>query len=287
MIRRSVIPTRCRNVTVSHSYLICATLTTETYLPTFDPNQHPNYDTLGLVHPSTMPTGDPAVLTNSLFDASLLAATGGLLDALVYLNHGHVFATAMTGNLIFLGIAAISRNWNEIIPHMVPVIAFVFGVLTSKHLRTRLGIRSLIVSLVLEIMTVFALGWVPRTFPDMVFTGIIAYVAAIQVASFRRVDRFAFNSTFITGNLRDVAEGLYEALSPTSSPETREKGRTQARDLGLISLCFLAGAIFGALAAPRLANHCLWIAEPFLIAVAIHCLRHFAPPVSQPSTDPH
>jgi hypothetical protein len=63
-----------------------------------------------------MPTSDPAVLTNSLFDASLLAATGGLLDALVYLNHGHVFATAMTGNLIFLGIAAISRNWNEIIP---------------------------------------------------------------------------------------------------------------------------------------------------------------------------
>jgi Protein of unknown function (DUF1275) len=87
-----------------------ATLTPETYSPTFDPNQHPNYDTLGLVHPSTMPTSDPAVLTNSLFDASLLAATGGLLDALVYLNHSHVFATAMAGNLIFPGIAAISRN---------------------------------------------------------------------------------------------------------------------------------------------------------------------------------
>ena len=221
-----------------------------------------------------MPTSDPAVQTNSLFDATLLAATGGLLDALVYLKHGHVFATAMTGNLIFLGIAAISRNWNEIIPHSVPLIGFIFGVLTSKHLRTRLGILSLIVSLVLEILTVFALGWVPNTFPDMVFTGIIAYVAAIQVASFRRVDRFAFNSTFITGNLRDVAEGLYDALTPNSAPEIREKGLSQARHLGLICLFFLAGAIFGAWAAPRFGNHSLWLAEPALLGVAFHLLRN-------------
>jgi uncharacterized membrane protein YoaK (UPF0700 family) len=43
-----------------------------------------------------------------------------LLDAVVYLNHGHVFVNAMTGNVIFLGIAAIGRNWGEIIPHLFP-----------------------------------------------------------------------------------------------------------------------------------------------------------------------
>jgi uncharacterized membrane protein YoaK (UPF0700 family) len=42
--------------------------------------------------------------------ALLLGTTGGFLDAVVYLNHGHVFANAMTGNVIFLGIAAIGRN---------------------------------------------------------------------------------------------------------------------------------------------------------------------------------
>lgn len=226
-----------------------------------------------------MTTSDPAVLTNSLFDATLLAATGGLLDALVYLKHGHVFATAMTGNLIFLGIATTSRNWNDIIPHLAPIIGFFLGVLTSKHLRTRLGIRSLLVSLILEIATIFTLGLLPNTFPDMAFTAIIAYVAAVQVSSFRRVDRFAFNSTFATGNLRDFLEGLYEALSPASTPKTREKGRVEARDLGLISLCFLAGAVLGAWAAPRFANHCLWLAEPLLIAVATHCRRHRAPSI--------
>jgi uncharacterized membrane protein YoaK (UPF0700 family) len=118
----------------------------------------------------------------------------------------------------------------------------------------------------------------------MAFTGIIAYVAAFQVASFRRVDRFAYNSTFITGNLRDVAEGLYEALTPNSKPETREKGLSQARDLGLICLCFLGGAILGAWSAPRFGNYSLWLAEPFLLAVAVLTIRRPTTPTSPPPT---
>jgi uncharacterized membrane protein YoaK (UPF0700 family) len=79
----------------------------------------------------------------------LLAATGGLLDAFVYINHGHVFANAMTGNVVFLGIAAVGRNWGEIIPHLVPIGGFFAGVLTSKHMRSRFGARSILVGLTL------------------------------------------------------------------------------------------------------------------------------------------
>jgi uncharacterized membrane protein YoaK (UPF0700 family) len=216
---------------------------------------------------------DAFVPPAALPDAMLLAATGGLLDAVVYLNHGHVFANAMSGNVIFLGIAALGHDWTDIVPHLVPLAGFFAGVLTSKHLRTRLGMRSVMLGLSLEIITIFVLGWLPGRFPEMAFTGIIAYVAAFQVASFRRVDRFAYNSTFITGNLRDVAEGLYEALAPNSTPETREKGLSQARALGFICLCFLTGAILGAWAAPRFANYSLWLAEPLLLAVAIISFR--------------
>jgi uncharacterized membrane protein YoaK (UPF0700 family) len=232
-----------------------------------------------------MPPPDPATQPNALSDAMLLAATGGLLDAVVYLNQGHVFANAMSGNVVFLGIAILGRDWADIVPHLVPLAGFFAGVLTSKHLRTRLGVRSALLGLALEIVAIFALGWLPDTLPAMAFTSIIAYVAAIQVASFRRVDRFAYNSTFMTGNLRDVAEGLYEALAPNSTPDirnTREKGLSQARDLGLICLCFLAGAILGAWAAPRFANRSLWLAEPFLLAVAVLTFRRTAAPASPP-----
>jgi uncharacterized membrane protein YoaK (UPF0700 family) len=220
-----------------------------------------------------MPPTDTARPPNALTNALLLATTGGLLDAVVYLNHGHVFANAMTGNVIFLAVAAVGRDWARIIPHLVPLGGFIAGVTASKHLRSRLNERSvLLLGIGFEAMALFALGWLPKGFPPMTFTAIIAFVSAFQVASYRRVERFSYNSTFVTGNLRDVAEGLYEATASNGTPETREKGLAQSFDLGFICLCFLAGAILGAWAAPRFGNHSLWFAEPFLLTAALRSL---------------
>jgi uncharacterized membrane protein YoaK (UPF0700 family) len=230
---------------------------------------------------------DPSAQPAALPDAMLLATTGGLLDAFVYLNHGHVFANAMTGNIIFLGIAVLGRDWAEIFPHLVPLAGFFAGILSSKHLRARMGVRSVLLGLALEIVALFAFGWLPAGFPEVAFTGIIAYVAAFQVASFRRVDRFTYNSTFITGNLRDAAEGLYDALATASTPEAREKGGSQARALGLTSLCFLAGAILGAWAAPRFGNHSLWLAEPFLLTIVVLTFRRLATSLKTPCAGSH
>jgi len=220
-----------------------------------------------------MPSLNTDVQPSALSDAMLLAATGGLLDAIVYLNHGHVFANAMTGNVIFLAIAAVSRRWDEIVRHLVPLVGFIGGVFTSIHVRFHLGTRSAQLGLSFEILALFLLGLLPIGFPQWAFTLIIAYVAAFQVASFRRVDRFAFNSTFLTGNLRDFIEGFYETRAASAPPEIHEKGRAQARDLGLICLCFLAGAIAGAWAAPRFGNYSLWLAEPLLLSVAVQSFR--------------
>jgi uncharacterized membrane protein YoaK (UPF0700 family) len=218
-------------------------------------------------------TPDPAVQPNALPDALLLAATGGMLDAIVYLNHGHVFASAMTGNVVFLGIALARHHWREIVSHIVPIGGFFAGVTASKYSRARLAERSLLLfGLTFEAVVLFVLGWLPISYPHMIFTIIIAFVAAFQVASYRRVERFSYNSTFVTGNLRDVAEGLYDTITPGSTPEVREKGHAKALDLGLICLCFLAGAAVGAWGAPRLANYSLWLAEPLLITATLRAL---------------
>jgi uncharacterized membrane protein YoaK (UPF0700 family) len=209
---------------------------------------------------------------SSLYEATLLAGTGGLLDSFVFLNHGHVFANAMTGNVVFLGIAVVGHHWREVIPYLVPIFGFFTGVASSKIVRS-LYSQAAILALTLEILTLFLLGWAPAEFPNKAFTGIVACVAALQVASFRRVDQFSFNSTFVTGNLRGAVEGFYDALSRSSTPESRKKGRTEAQDLGLICLCFLLGAVLGAWAAPRFANHSLWLAEPLLLLVALRVLR--------------
>jgi uncharacterized membrane protein YoaK (UPF0700 family) len=220
-----------------------------------------------------MPTLETSIQTNALPDALLLATTGGLLDVVVFLNHGQVFANAMTGNVIFLGIAVLGKNWKDVIPHLVPIGGFICGVATSKHVRSRLPELSvLLLGLSFEMMALFVLGWLPSSFPHTAFTAIIAFVSAFQVASYRRVERFTYNSTFVTGNLRDMVEGLYDATLPGATAEIREKGHAQALYLGLICLCFFVGAVIGAWAAPRLANYSLWLVEPLLITAALRAL---------------
>jgi uncharacterized membrane protein YoaK (UPF0700 family) len=193
----------------------------------------------------------------------LLAFTGGGIDAFVYLNHGHVFAAAMTGNAVFIGIAALAHNRHEIILHTLPFIAFVAGIWVSKFLAGHLRHHAITIGLLCEILVLFAASWLPGSFPHVLFVMIIAFAASYQVSSFRTVDNFAYNSTFITGNLRTAIDGLYDALNPA----TRRQGLHQFRDLSLVIISFVLGAFAGTILAPRFLNHTLWILDLPLLAV--------------------
>jgi uncharacterized membrane protein YoaK (UPF0700 family) len=217
------------------------------------------------------PTAQPEP-AEPLLAAALLAATGGLLDAFVYLNHGHVFANAMTGNVVLLGISVLDRDPNQAVRHLAPLGAFFCGVLTSRFVRDRLGHRARFYGILLEISVLLFASLLPGGFPEMAYTGLIAFVASYQITSFRRVGGLSYSSTFVTGNLRDMAVGLYDASAPLD-PDTgvgqRRISLQNARSLGLICLSFLIGVTAGAFSAPRLANHTLWLAEPPLIAVLL------------------
>ncbi len=152
----------------------------------------------------TEPVSEP----DTLISAILLAATGGLLDAVVYTLHGHVFANAATGNVVLLGINMISGDWRQAERHLVPVLAFLLGVAASRLLRLLPRLHAGLSVLLLEMLVLFVAGLLPPAFPEMAFTALIAFVSAFQVATFRQVGRFAYNSTFITGNLRECADGF-------------------------------------------------------------------------------
>lgn len=224
-----------------------------------------------------MPDLAPAPAPNSLPSAILLAFTGGLLDAFVYLNHGHVFASAMTGNGVLFGIALLGQDTAQAIRHVIPAIAFLAGVAISKLFQTTLGSRAVAAGLLLELLTLFAASWLPASFPNMAFTAVIAFVASYQVSSFRQVDAFAYNSTFITGNLRTVGDGVFEALSRASDPASRAAGRRKFRDLSLVILGFLLGAMLGSFLAPRSGNHTLWFALPPLATILALSRRSATP----------
>jgi uncharacterized membrane protein YoaK (UPF0700 family) len=203
--------------------------------------------------------------------AVLLAAAGGLVDAVVYLIHGNVFANAMTGNVIFLGISAVSHNLREAVAHIIPILAFLAGVAASRFLRLLPYRQAALSVLLLESITLGIAGLLPLSFPQMAFTAIISFVSAFQVSTFRQVGRFSYNSTFVTGNLRELSDSFFNSFIQTD-PELRQEGLAKSRKLTFICLAFLGGAMLGAWGAHHLGNYTLWLAEPFLLLTALQVL---------------
>ena len=225
--------------------------------------QHP-----GNTIPHRMPTNvSPLALegrtTTSLPAAALLAFSGGTLDAFLYLQHGKVFAGAMTGNAVLCGIALLSHDRLDAVRHALPLLAFIVGVWCPQALQGRLRHHAVSAGLACEAGGLLLASFLPRSFPDLLFIPFIASIAAFQIASFRKVDQQSYNSTFITGDLRTLIVGLYQALQP----DKREEGLRQARDLGVIVATFLLGAVAAAVLSPRLGNHTLWLAVLSLLLV--------------------
>ena len=209
---------------------------------------------------------------DSLPSAILLAFTGGGLDAFTYLNHGKVFAGAMTGDTVLLSIAVLHGRAHQVLHYIVPLLAFFAGNVGSKVLEGHLKRHAVTIGLLAEIVVLFVFSWMPGSFPDMIFLPVIVMAAAYQGASFRSVDAYPYNSTFITGNIRTAADGFYDAFDP----EHRRNGLRKFRDLSSIGAGFLAGAIAGAVLAPRWYNHTLWLLELPLIVVLALALRRSA-----------
>jgi uncharacterized membrane protein YoaK (UPF0700 family) len=203
---------------------------------------------------------------DSLPSAVLLAFTGGSLDAFIYINHGHVFAAAMTGNAVLFGVSALDSDYIGILHHLLPIFAFILGVFFARLLDRRLQRHAVRVGLMAQIVVLFFMSWMPGSFPNVAYVPIVAVVAAYQIASFRKADEYSYNSTFITGNLRSAVEGLYDTLNP----EKRADGLRKAGELFFIIASFMTGAVVGAILAPRIFNHTLLVVLlPLLIVLAL------------------
>ena len=199
---------------------------------------------------------------DSLPSASLLAFVGGSLDAFLYLQHGKVFAGAMTGNSVLAGIAFLSHDHAAIVSHLLPIAGFLVGVWIAKVLDHRLR-HGVLIGLAAEISGLALASLLPPRFPDDIFVPVISVLAAYQITSFRSVDEYSYNSTFITGNLRTMMDGLYSALDPAH----RRQALRKSRDLATIIASFILGAIAGTVLAPHAHNKTLWLSDSALLLV--------------------
>jgi uncharacterized membrane protein YoaK (UPF0700 family) len=195
----------------------------------------------------------------SLTNSGLLALIGGFLDGFTYVSHGHVFANAMTGNVVLLGIYAAARSWHQSLRHLPPIITFLFGICAARALllaRERKVLQYPYLSVVItELVVCGIVALLPQHTPDIWITTSIAFAASMQVETFRVVNGRSFNSTFTTGNLRSLSEGLFDWIFRHNKDDARAK----SGDFAVICSTFLAGATIGGSAAALWGNRALGI----------------------------
>ena len=187
----------------------------------------------------------PVLPAERLPVGTLLAFTGGFLDAYTYLCRGNVFATAQTGNLVLLGLNAAAGDWHRVLYYFIPILAFMLGTLLAELMKNRCSERLFFewehAVLLLEILFLLAIGFVPNTVPHILVNTTVSFVCSLQVHTFRTVVGAPYASTMCTGNMRSAMEHLYRYLST--------KERSSARMVGVYSLIvgtFCAGAAISA-----------------------------------------
>ena len=74
-------------------------------------------------------------MSETFLMGTLLALTGGFLDAYTYISRGGVFANAQTGNIVLLGLNMASGQWSRVLYYLVPIIAFVLGIFLAESIR--------------------------------------------------------------------------------------------------------------------------------------------------------
>jgi uncharacterized membrane protein YoaK (UPF0700 family) len=176
--------------------------------------------------------------------ACLFAMAGGYMDAYSYLAHGHVFANAQTGNVVFFSVFASGGHWAQAARHLPPIAAFALGVAAAKLLGVRphqQPFRATLICQAFELVTLTTLAVVGAGLPNACVVPIISFVAAVQITSFGSLGPWSFNSAMVTGNLHEATSALVLWIAGRETAVNRDK----AIGLSLICLFFLLGALCG------------------------------------------
>lgn len=203
---------------------------------------------------------------------TILALTGGFLDAYSYILRGGVFATAETGNIVLFGINVAQGEWMKALHYTVPVMSFAAGVYAAEWIRERMGEHPKIHwkegVLWAEILVVVLAGFIPQA-GNSIVNCMIAFTSAMQVEAFRKIRGKAFATTMCTGNLRSGTELLCSAEFRKDKNKRRE-----GLHFYWIDLVFIAGAVTGAFLCRIFAEKAIWFCAVSLLLAVCFIMYH-------------
>lgn len=207
-----------------------------------------------------------------------LAAVAGWLDGLTFVALGTVFVSAVTGDLVQVGITLAEGEWSALVVLLAALLAFMFGTAIAVVLVRVAGSRGwpgpvrrpLFVHA--GLLIVFAICWTligdprPGTVDAVVVAAVAATSAGIQGAVFLGLGIRGANVSAVTGVLILLAAGVAERQGRVPGP----RSELPLWELFMILAVYCVAGLIVALALSGDAGLLVWV--PAAIAIGVVAL---------------
>jgi len=235
--------------------------------------------------------GEPIPGRTTSRDVMLLVLTcaAGLVDAISYLEMGHVFTAMMTGNTVLLALAIGQGDVVAALRSTLALVAFSAGAAGGAMVLQRGRARGewppiVTATLALEVvvLVVFGMVWhlggtgARADVLTVVLIGLSGLAMGIQAAAVRHLGVPGVASTYITGTLTSLMAELVTWLKPRGPGEpTPGSASRHLRLLASVFLVYGAGALIGAVLQARSSSVLAWLPCICVAAVVVNGLvRH-------------
>lgn len=135
--------------------------------------------------------------------ACLLTMCAGFSDAYTFIERGGTLAAGQTGNVVFLSVGLIGHEIADVEVKLATMLAFMSGIFLMtvfqrffSHSVWRLS------TLVPLVLTTLVAGFLPKEVPNVLIVPFFGLSLGIVATSFGEVDDYAYNHSFMTGNLK-------------------------------------------------------------------------------------
>ncbi|WP_052434330.1 YoaK family protein [Streptacidiphilus melanogenes] len=209
--------------------------------------------------------------TDNLPVGALLASVGGFLDAFTLVLY-QVFANLQSGNVVLFWLQVSSWHWRAAALRLVPIAAFVLGVLVVDLLGTprlmRVVRRPLRLVVTAEIVLLAAMAALPDDTPVGVTTITVAFVAALQFSTFTTLHDAPYATVMTSGNLRQWIVATRRWLVDRDAT-----ARQRSQQYGIIVGSFTLGAMVGVICTRWLGRPAIAVAAGLLVVVLALLIR--------------
>lgn len=173
--------------------------------------------------------------------ATFLTFISGYLNAFTFVTQGGRFAGVQSGNVISLAYYFALGNFKQVFNFTIPILFFVLGQFFT-YMARKWFLKSPYSwhfgsSLMMTLLIILAVILTPL-FPNGFTIAILAFVASIQVETFRKLRGASYANVMMTGNVKNAAYLWFMGIV-----EKDKDLQKRGRNIFFIILSFILGVM--------------------------------------------